>query len=62
VVKRVIDEAFPFKSGRIETRRFLLALLSLEQPDPAAELLHALGVDPVAVRSRLAESSRGEIA
>jgi ATP-dependent Clp protease ATP-binding subunit ClpA len=62
VVKRAVDEARAVKSGRIETRHFLLALLSLERPDPAAELLHALGVDPVAVRRRLAESCQGEVA
>jgi hypothetical protein len=38
----------------------LLALLSLQRPDPAAELLGALGVDPVAVRERLAGSAEGE--
>jgi ATP-dependent Clp protease ATP-binding subunit ClpA len=62
VMKRALDEARAVKSGRIETRHFLLALLSRERPDPAAELLHALGVDPVAVRRRLAESSQGEVA
>ncbi len=62
VLKRALEEARGVKSGRIETRHFLLALLSLGRPDPAAEILLALGVDPVAVRSRLAESSRGEVA
>jgi ATP-dependent Clp protease ATP-binding subunit ClpA len=53
VIKRALDEARPAKSGRIETTHFLLALLSLQRPDPAAELLDALGVDPAVVRNRL---------
>jgi DNA-binding Lrp family transcriptional regulator len=40
----------------------LLALLSRELPDPAAELLHALGADPAAVRERLARPDRGDLA
>jgi ATP-dependent Clp protease ATP-binding subunit ClpA len=53
VFKRAIEESGPRKSGRIETRHFLLALLACERPDPAAELLHELGIDPVVVRDRL---------
>jgi ATP-dependent Clp protease ATP-binding subunit ClpA len=34
----------------------LLALVSRERPDPAAELLDALGVDRAAIRDRLKES------
>ena len=60
VVKRAIDEARPARSGRIETTHFLLALLSLQRPDPAAELLGALRVDPAAVRRRLAGPEGGE--
>ena len=59
VFKRATDEARPVKGGRIETTHFLLALLSLEPPDPAAELLGALGIDPVAVRERLAGPAGG---
>jgi ATP-dependent Clp protease ATP-binding subunit ClpA len=62
VFKRAIDEARPVKTGRIGTAHFLLALLSLQPPDPAAELLGALGADPAAVRKRLggpAESGAG---
>jgi ATP-dependent Clp protease ATP-binding subunit ClpA len=55
VFKRATEGARPRKSGRIETRHFLLALLERKRPDPAAELLHELGVDPVAVRGRLAD-------
>jgi ATP-dependent Clp protease ATP-binding subunit ClpA len=54
VFQQAIDQARPAKTGRIETRHFLLALLDCERPDPAAELLQALGVDPSAVRARLA--------
>ena len=53
VFKRAIDQARPGGSGRIETRHFLLALLTCERPDPAAELLHELGVDPAVVRERM---------
>jgi ATP-dependent Clp protease ATP-binding subunit ClpA len=60
VFKRAIDEARPFKSGRIDTTHFLLALLSLQRPDPAAELLGALGVDPAEVRKRLGGPAGGE--
>ncbi len=63
VFKRAIEEAHPARSGRIGTTHFLLALLSLQRPDPAAELLDALGVDRAAVRERLdgpAEGGPGE--
>ena len=62
VFKRAIDEARPLKSGRIDTTHFLRALLSLQRPDPAAELLGALGVDPAAVRRRLGGPEGGEAA
>ncbi len=38
---------------RIGTRQLLLALLDRDCPDPAAELLTALGVDRVRARARL---------
>jgi ATP-dependent Clp protease ATP-binding subunit ClpA len=60
VFKRAIDEARPFKSGRIDTTHFLLALLALQRPDPAAELLDALAVDRQAVRGRLGGPAEGE--
>jgi len=53
VLKRTIDETRHAKTPRIETRHFLLALLARGCPDPAAELLRALGVDRVQVRKRL---------
>ena len=56
VFKRAVEEARPPKSARIEERDFLVALLSRDRPDPAAELLHALGVDVRAVRERLTRS------
>jgi len=62
VFKRAIDEGRPARSGRIETTHFLLALLSLQRPDPAAELLDTLGVDRAVVRQRLAAPAGGEAA
>lgn len=62
VLKRGIDDARPFTGGRIDGAHFLLALLSLQRPDPAADLLDALGVDPAAVRERLASPAEGEVA
>ena len=62
VFKRAIDEARPSRSGRIDTSHFLLALLSRQRPDPAAELLDALGVDPAAARKRLGGTAGGEAA
>lgn len=53
VLKRAIDETRQAKTQGIETRHFLLALLARERPDPAAELLQALGVDRSDVRNRL---------
>ena len=62
VFRRAIDEGRPSRSGRIETTHFLLALLSLQRPDPAAELLDTLGVDRAVVRQRLAGPAGGEAA
>ena len=53
VIKAALDETRHTGSKRIETRQFLLALLDRERPDPAAELLRALGVDRSEVRHRL---------
>jgi ATP-dependent Clp protease ATP-binding subunit ClpA len=60
VFKRAIDEARPVRNGRIGTVHFLRALLSLQRPDPAAELLDALGVDRATVRERLGGPAGGE--
>ncbi len=59
VFKRAVDEARASRSGRIDTTHFLLALLPLRRPDPAAALLAALGVDPAAVRRRLTDAAQG---
>jgi Clp amino terminal domain, pathogenicity island component len=44
------------KGRRIEPRHLLLALLAARHPDPAADLLTALGLTAPAVRSRLASA------
>jgi ATP-dependent Clp protease ATP-binding subunit ClpA len=54
VLKRAVEAARATKSGRIQTRHVLLALLACERPDPAAELFQELGVGAAAVRARLA--------
>jgi hypothetical protein len=41
-------------SARYVAKNVLAALLELERPDPAAELLAGLGVEPAAIRERLA--------
>ncbi|HEY8821266.1 MAG TPA: Clp protease N-terminal domain-containing protein [Dermatophilaceae bacterium] len=56
VIKATVDGTRQAGNKRIETRQFLLALLDRERPDPAAELLRALGVDAADVRKRLGES------
>lgn len=53
VIKTALDETRRAGSKRIEARQFLLALLDRERPDPAAELLQTLGIDPSQVRDRL---------
>ncbi|MGE5287038.1 MAG: Clp protease N-terminal domain-containing protein [Micromonosporaceae bacterium] len=50
-------EARRSKARRIRGRDLVIALLTRERPDPAAELLKALGVDPSQVRARLDESA-----
>ncbi|HZD69764.1 MAG TPA: Clp protease N-terminal domain-containing protein [Actinomycetes bacterium] len=57
VLQRSLQEASASKSRYIEVRHLLLALLSRERPDPAAELLAALGVDPAEARDRLTGSA-----
>jgi hypothetical protein len=41
------------KARRISARHLLLALLERQEPDPAAVLLHNLGVDTAALKTRL---------
>jgi ATP-dependent Clp protease ATP-binding subunit ClpA len=53
VFVRGVEEARSARSRRIEERHLLIGLLSRERPDPAAELLAALDVDPAKARDRL---------
>ncbi len=53
VLIRAVEEARASKARRIEARFLLVALLARERPDPAAELLAALGVDVAEARARL---------
>jgi ATP-dependent Clp protease ATP-binding subunit ClpA len=53
VLKRALETSRATETGRIGTQHFLLALLSRQRPDPAADLLFALDVDTAAVRDRL---------
>lgn len=62
VIKLAAGEAQASGSRHIGAPHFLLALLSLQRPDPAAELLEALSVDPAAVRGRLGEPAGGQAA
>lgn len=57
VMKRAVEQTRGAKRPHIETRDFLLALLDRDLPDPAAELLSALGVDREQVRARLEGSA-----
>jgi ATP-dependent Clp protease ATP-binding subunit ClpA len=56
VLKAAIEQARPRRTGRIGTDHFALALLEREVPDPAAELLRVLGVDPAEVRARISSA------
>jgi ATP-dependent Clp protease ATP-binding subunit ClpA len=56
VLRRSLRAASAEGSRRIGTRHLLLALLSREAPDPAAQLLSALGVDRDGARRRLGSS------
>ncbi|MGP8058604.1 MAG: Clp protease N-terminal domain-containing protein [Acidimicrobiales bacterium] len=53
--KRVLQDAGrPIRRGKhIAAEHVLVRILDLESPDPAAELLRALGVDSAEVRNRL---------
>jgi ATP-dependent Clp protease ATP-binding subunit ClpA len=53
VLVRAVNDARAGRARRIGTPHLLLGLLTRERPDPAAELLAALGVDPAEVRARL---------
>jgi ATP-dependent Clp protease ATP-binding subunit ClpA len=51
---RGVRAARAAKARRVEPRHLLLGVLGCQRPDPAAELLDALGVDRAAARERLA--------
>ena len=57
--KKVLEEATKPNRRRLEVtaRQVMLQILSLQPPDPAAELLDALDVDRSDVRRRLASKS-----
>lgn len=55
VLVRAVEHARRTKARRISSRDLLIGLLGCQRPDPAAELLAAMGVDTEAVRSRLVE-------
>jgi ATP-dependent Clp protease ATP-binding subunit ClpA len=54
VLSRAIKEAAYTKARRPTSKHMLLAILTCEQPDPAAELMAKLGIDPAVVRDRMA--------
>ena len=53
VLQRGVIEARATKAKSIESSHLLLGILARVRPDPAAELLAALGVDPAEARERL---------
>lgn len=60
VLKLAIDAADPRRSGHIGGEHVLRALMSRQRPDPAAELMHALGVDRASVVGRLSAMTEGD--
>ncbi len=53
VLRRGLLETRAAKERRIGTSHLLLAVLDTRHPDPAAELIGHLGIDPATVRERL---------
>jgi ATP-dependent Clp protease ATP-binding subunit ClpA len=53
----MLREARSLKQRELTPEHLLLALLERERPDPAAEVLHRLGIDVGAVRRRLTSSA-----
>jgi ATP-dependent Clp protease ATP-binding subunit ClpA len=52
--KKALEETWKERRrGHVPTQHVLLTVLELEPPDPAAELIAALGVDRAAARQRL---------
>jgi len=62
VAKRVLQEVGkPMRRGKhITPQQVLVGILDLESPDPAADLLGALGVDTAEVRRRLESAATDE--
>ena len=58
VLHRAVVEARTAKARRVQARHLLLGVLSCPRPDPAAQLLAAVGVDPTEVRDRLTRPPR----
>ncbi len=58
VLHRAVVEARTAKARRVQARHLLLGVLSCLRPDPAAQLLGAVGVDPTEVRDRLTRPPR----
>jgi ATP-dependent Clp protease ATP-binding subunit ClpA len=53
VLHRAVRTARDEKARQIQARHLLLGLLTRRRPDPAAELLESLGIDPAQVRDSL---------
>jgi len=62
VLKGALDTAKPRRRGHLSSTHFLLALLALRAPDPAAALLDAIGVDRAALIMRLSSPGEGQVA
>jgi len=59
VIKQALDSAKPRRRGRLSSAHFLLAVLALRAPDPAAVLLDEIGVDRAVVGERFGRSGEG---
>jgi ATP-dependent Clp protease ATP-binding subunit ClpA len=59
VIVRALAEAQAARDRRIQQRHLLLGVLACVRPDPAAELLDALGVDVAAARARISGGAAG---
>jgi len=56
VITVAVEQTRKAKTQPIQSREILLALLAREHPDPAAELLAAMGIERSQVRDRLGGS------
>ncbi len=57
ILQLSVEHARRAKARRIQAHHLLLAVLTRQPPDPAAELLRALGVDPAEARARIDRSA-----